>query len=215
MSKQKNKWISLIIIAILIGLIWRLEVEYYGWHGLIWISYFHLAIPVGFFIFMSWVNMTIKLNVLNRIYFNVVALIIGVTSFYLLFKSLEYNYSSGPSGLWLLFTTPRWEFYFYRYLPIGITLLLPISILLNVRLFGYYVSVRYLLLSIIGLVFSIPFSIIVLWVTNHIGGPNIIHAIKSGIVFPFIIISLGLLIVKAKRNIKETIAFTQNNNEKV
>jgi len=36
---------TLATIALLIALIWRLEVEFRGWDGLTWIGYFHLAIP--------------------------------------------------------------------------------------------------------------------------------------------------------------------------
>mgnify|MGYP001797487838 CR=1 FL=1 len=38
---------SLALLAILCGLLWRLEVEYQGWAGLKWVSYFHWAAPLA------------------------------------------------------------------------------------------------------------------------------------------------------------------------
>lgn len=50
MNKLINVYplISLLFLAVFLGLLWRIEVEVHGWQGLIWVSYFHVAVPVGF-----------------------------------------------------------------------------------------------------------------------------------------------------------------------
>ena len=45
--QDKPAILSLITLSILAGLLWRLEVEYHGWAGLIWLTYFH-------FVFFQW-----------------------------------------------------------------------------------------------------------------------------------------------------------------
>ncbi len=41
------------ITAILVALVWRVEVELRGWDGLGWIGYNHLAIPLGGLLFLA------------------------------------------------------------------------------------------------------------------------------------------------------------------
>lgn len=46
---------------------------------------------------------------------------------------------------------------------------------------------------------AFPIALLLLWVTDHRGGPDTIHAIKSGFVFPLIAFALGLPITMRKR----------------
>jgi hypothetical protein len=46
---------TLLITALLIALVWRVEVELRGWDGLGWLGYTHLAIPLGGMLFLGWV----------------------------------------------------------------------------------------------------------------------------------------------------------------
>jgi hypothetical protein len=200
MNDHKIKFISLITIAIFTGLLWRWEVDYHGWRGLTWISYFHFALPAGFLLFILWVNVCLMIRISARLILNLLAGFSGVLNYYLAVKSLAYNYSRGPEGLWLLFTTSGWEFQFYKYIAPGMIILLPLSIYLAFRLIKFQIPVKYLLFSITGLILSFPLSITILWIINHKGGPDIIHSVKSGIVFPFILFSLGLPIVYAEKN---------------
>jgi hypothetical protein len=43
---------------------------------------------------------------------------------------------------------------------------------------------------------SFPIAIMLLWTIRHIGGANIINAIKSGYVLPIVVFSLGLPLIK-------------------
>ena len=63
---------------------------------------------------------------------------------------------------------------------------------------------RYLILTPLLFATAFPIAIFLLWLTNHRGGPNVIHAIKSGFVFPFLLIAAGLPFLGGKRKETET-----------
>ena len=65
-------------------------------------------------------------------------------------------------------------------------------------LFGFVISRKHTFKAI-GLMFlSTPIAMLFLWLVGHKGGPNLIHAIKSGFIIPFLVFSVGYLVLKAK-----------------
>lgn len=50
--------LQLLVLSVGLGLLWRLEVAWHGWEGLIWIGYVHLAVPVGVVAFLVWLATT-------------------------------------------------------------------------------------------------------------------------------------------------------------
>ncbi|MEZ4320718.1 MAG: hypothetical protein R3F61_24770 [Myxococcota bacterium] len=50
--------VDLLLLAALLGAFWRAEVEWHGWHGLIWVQYFHWVVPVGVLAFLAWLGQT-------------------------------------------------------------------------------------------------------------------------------------------------------------
>jgi hypothetical protein len=50
--------------------------------------------------------------------------------------------------------------------------------------------------GILGYAAAFPLALLLLMATHHRGGPNTIHAVKSGFVFPIIAFSLGLPLMK-------------------
>ena len=45
----------LVRVGLLAGGLWRAELEWHGWTGLLWLGYFHLAVPAGAAAFIAWV----------------------------------------------------------------------------------------------------------------------------------------------------------------
>ncbi|MFM7023289.1 MAG: hypothetical protein ACKOXB_09940 [Flavobacteriales bacterium] len=185
MNKTIKKYplASLIVTAILCGFLWRVEVEYHGWQGLIWISYFHMAIPVGFTLFLLWTNLLLDMSIKKRMLFIATALLYGIIIFHLLGISLTYMFAGGPSGFLLLMQTPRWLFNSLRYSIFILVPFIPTGAYFIMRIFKKKVAVKFLLLSIFGFVASIPIAIFLLEIINHKGGadPILNFLQKSGL----------------------------------
>lgn len=49
---------ELFALALALTLLWRVELEWHGWHGLIWVGYTHWAVPIGAALFLGWVSRT-------------------------------------------------------------------------------------------------------------------------------------------------------------
>ena len=204
-SLLKNKFLTLTITSIIIGVIWRIEVEFHGWEGLIWISYSHIAVPTGLILFMIWGNLNINIAFRKRILLNIVGVLFGILMFYLIKLSLTYNFSGGLS-YFFLWTLPKWKglIYLYMYSIFILIPLLPVGTYLILNIFKQKIKIIYLILSILFIISSVPISLYLLKLTNHKGYHNLIHTIKSGIIIPFIVFSIGFLMVKIDKiaNIK-------------
>ena len=202
--KNKLPIISLTILSIIIGLLWRMEVEYHGWTGLIWLSYFHFAIPIGFILFLAWGNYFINIDLKKRILLNVLAIIYGVLFYYGLGTSLTYNFSSEASGFLMVMQTSEWKLNLIRFSILFLIPFIPIGTYLILKLFKTMPKLKYLMISIVGIIISIPLSVLILKILNHKGGQDLIHSIKSGILKPFWVFSIGLLIIGEKTRTKNT-----------
>lgn len=195
---EKHTWFSLIIVALACGILWRVEVEYHGWKGLIWLSYFHYAIPVGFGLFLLWVNWIVSTNWKTRMGLNLFLIGCSLLLYYALEKTFIYNYSRGPLAMALYFLTPKWQFYLYRYLIIIAILIVIPGAYFILRINNLYLPKAYFGISVLGFIAAIPVSLLILSVSNHKGGSDIIHAFKSGVVIPFLVVSLGILFIGIK-----------------
>ncbi|WP_157491235.1 hypothetical protein [Flammeovirga sp. SJP92] len=193
--REKSPIISLFVLSILVGLIWRMEVEYHGWAGLTWVAYFHLAIPTGFCLFLTWANFFVKLDLKKRILINSISLIYGLIIYYVLETSLYYNFASGPLGFLLVMEIPEWKLNLIRFSLLLIIPFIPLGAFLILKLFRLEPNRKFLIISIISIVISIPLSVLMLEISNHKGGHDLIHSIKSGILIPFWVYSVGLLII--------------------
>jgi len=202
---NKSALISLIALSILIGLLWRMEVEYHGWAGLKWLSYFHLAIPAGICLFLAWANFFVKLELKEKLFINILSLLYGGLIYYGLATSLTYNFAGGPSGLFLSMQTPQWAFDLLRLSILFIVPIMPTGSFLILKLFRREPTFKFLILAIAGVIISIPLSIFILGIVEHKGGHDFIHAIKNGILFPFWVFSIGILILEQRTPEAETI----------
>lgn len=193
---QKNPLLSLVLVALISGILWRLELEYHGWGGLIWLSYFHLAIPIGFVLFLYWANQFVELSWLRRIVFNVVSLVFATVLYWCLAISLRYTFAPGPLAFLRDMESSWWELLLHRYSILILLPIIPIGSFLIVKIFRKDLGFKNLILCTIGLIVSIPISILLLILVNHIGSHDFIHALKSGFAIPFLVFSMGMLVVK-------------------
>jgi hypothetical protein len=187
--------LSLIVVALLCGLIWRLEVDHHGWEGLKWLSYFHVAIPAAFGLFLIWSNLFVRLPWHRRLIINSIAIIYGFLIYYFLVSSLVYQFNTGPSALFMRMSTPYWKHILYQNLSFVLIPFLPLGTFLILRLFGKKVPVPALITAIVCIIFSGAVAEMLLLLVQHRGGHDYIHAIKSGFLIPFWVFSIGLIIV--------------------
>ncbi|UTW61427.1 hypothetical protein KFE98_15625 [bacterium SCSIO 12741] len=197
---KNNPLLSLILSGLLAGLIWRLEVEYHGWAGLKWISYFHYSIPAGILLFFVWSNAQIQLTAKKRLFFNLSGLVFTVVVLGLLELSLRGAFISGPSAFIHHMTAPRWLLFASQYGILILLPLIPIGLFFMIRLFGMRPPYRNLFFSLAGLVVSVPICVLLLDLVNHRGGADEIHALKSGFIVPFWFFFLGILFYQSITN---------------
>lgn len=191
-------YLSLIFVSILCGTFWRIEIELHGWKGLIWLSYFHLAIPIGFALFLIWGNIQFHLSLKRRLQINFLAIIYGVLITFLLSSS---SYVSYPVELIVVEGIPHWLKRIYKVSFLLLIPLIPAGVYLVLKLFNIQPNLKGLLLAIIGFVISFPASILILKMVNHIGSHDMIHAIKSGVLIPFWVFSIGILLINRNSKI--------------
>ena len=197
-TQRIKQSISLIFSALIIGLIWRLEVEYQGWAGLIWLSYFHWAIPIGFILFLVWANMQFRMQLNKRIVLNFSATIYGILLYFGLSITLSFYFIGGPTGILLNSQIPEWLSYALQWAFFPLILLHPIGAYLLLKLFNKTPTPKYLLCSIVGFILSVPLAVLVLELVQHKGGQDIIHTLKSGVLIPFWVFSFGTLLLGQK-----------------
>ena len=190
----KYPYISLTLLALICGILWRFEIEYHGWAGLGWLSYFHLAAPVGFILFLAWANAFVKMRHGKRLLLNASALLLGIISYYLIqFVSIL---SYGRS---LIFTLSQMQFILIHCAFIMSIPFFPTSMFSLLRGFQIKLKVRYLFIAIVGMLIGIPLSIGLLEFTDHKGGSDIIHTIKSGFLIVIWTFCMGLLMLSIQK----------------
>ncbi len=194
------RYITLFIIAILCGAIWRIEVEYHGWNGLNWIGYYHWAVPISLIIFLFWANLLFDFSLKKRLAINAAALLISAFLLYWLSKFLVFLFNAGPSAMLMHFQMGEWTRLFYSYAIYILIPLFPISAAIILRLANVKCSWYYVAISVIAMFLSIPLACYILDWTNHIGGANYIHAIKSGVLIPFSLFSMGFVLIQTNKD---------------
>lgn len=210
MNKLINAYplISLLFLAVFLGLLWRIEVEVHGWQGLIWVSYFHVAVPVGFGLSLLWANVLVDIDWKKRIALNLATMVFGLLMYVGLVTSLTFNFAVGSFGFWLLIKTSEREQNFYRFLIFFLIPLVPIGAYLLLKAVRRNPPIKFLAFAVLGIICSIPISVLLLKVFDHKGGADLIHTIKSGALVPFWVFSLGVLVVFIPKG-------TKNNSSQV
>ena len=198
---QTYKLFSLIVFSISTGIVWRLEVEFHGWDGLIWIGYFHYAVLGAIVFFLLWLNLSLKFDSLRRLLFTVTGIITALFFVTLYYLSLSATMTRNP----LVFV------YLNKGAPLEILLhsgfllippLIPMVSALISRLFGIKCNVFFVGVSTIMMIVSPLLSEYILDWTHHRGGADYIHAIKSGYLIALWFFALGLTFIGSKRKVE-------------
>lgn len=194
MNGLNQRWLpgfTLLCLALFSGLAWRAELELRGgWAGLTWVRYFHWAVPccvLAFLIWAVWVAcvqwpsfFALALLVLSTAAYAVLDSAIRVVFFtrFLMGDSIvEAHYQR----VWMIVLAAPW-----------VWALLPLMFGALCRVFGVWVPIWAMLLSSVLFVLSWPLAIFVREFFDHRGDADLIHALKSGFVVPFLVFSLGL-----------------------
>ncbi|MFO0649356.1 MAG: hypothetical protein U0326_24145 [Polyangiales bacterium] len=179
--------LSLVAVAVVSGLLWRAEVELHGWAGLAWTGYFHLAVPASVALFLGWVAWWIDAPTRAHRIRAVVALAL-------------YAAAAVPATEWSLRIAFGcfgflWDFW---WLALWWWLLAPTTVA------GLLVACRAppgwrRWLASQALFALAPWlATIAIGVFPQHGHSDLIHAVKSGAIVPFLVVALGVG-VRARR----------------
>jgi len=200
-KSKSSAYISLVCFSILSIVIWRTEVEFHGWKGLIWLSYFKMSIPICLSLFVIWINVFFTFgSIAERGKINVVLVIWVLIGTIAAIATLELTFITGPSAMFLFVSD--YDIILLRAMQLCV-LLLPLIALFSLRLLRIRIPVIYISISYFLFLAAFPISTFLLDVLNHKGSPDFIHAVKSGFVFPILFFSLGLPLIysfKHERN---------------
>lgn len=204
---NKYRYLSLVLLAVLCGLLWRWELEYHGWAYLNWITYFHWAIPASFALFLIWANAFVTLTTKARILINLGAIGYGILIYYLVYISLVTAHSRGSILLSNDISTFTFALIIIGQLLIVPTI--PVCIFLVLKKIKQAPKPSYLIMSIVGVVLSAPIAEWLLAYTNHIGSDDFIHTIKSGYLMALLTFSFGLVFMGIRHKKEQELAAYQ------
>ncbi len=194
---NKKSVLSLIIIGILSGIIWHIEIICYGWAGLIWTTYFHLAIPISVFMLLIWLFIVKQnANIQRRILFIISAFLVSMIVYVLSSIFMEITFSAGPNAILSLFFSIDKACFILVYLSYFLPVIIAALTYFVTRIFFQGTKVRYFFISCAMVYLSIPLSLLFLgFIGNKIYGFTIqtdfLHSVKTGIIIPFMIFSIG------------------------
>jgi len=205
MNERGQCWlpgVTLLLLALSSCIAWRAELELRGgWAGLAWIGYFHWAVPICTFAFFLWVLWVARVRQPFPFAFSLLAFCVAA---YLAVDFVFHLYFvSGPSALVTVafFGSDDFDAGFRRLwiLLFAVPLfwaLLPLAFCGLCRGFGVPITTRAALSSAVLFVVSWPLAIFVRTFFEQRGAADLIHALKSGFVIPFLVVSLGVPLLR-------------------
>lgn len=205
MNHRLHTWlpgITLLLLALASGVAWRAELELRGgWQSLKWIGYFHWAVPVCVLAFIVWVVSCVRVQrpwlfAAVLVWFASISHVALKIALPLYFGGGFYemhamtilgfgNFNAGQDRLWILW----WGLPLFWFL-------IPLAFCLFCRVFGAHITIARALASAVLFTVSWPFAIFVRGFFEDRGSPDLIHALKSGFVVPFLVLSLGLPLLR-------------------
>lgn len=185
---RASRWLSLVAVGVVSGLLWRAEVEHHGWAGLGWTGYFHLAVPASVALFLGWVAWWIDAPTRAHRIRAVVALAL-------------YAAAAVPATEWSLrIAFGRFSFLWgFWWLALWWWLLAPTTVA------GLLVACRAppgwrrWLASQALFALSPWLATIVITAFPQHGHSDLIHAVKSGAIVPFLVVALGVGVTVRRR----------------
>jgi hypothetical protein len=185
LSPARLKWAPflLLLIGLISALLWRIELEVrWGWPGIEWISGPHISALIMLIVFSVWVYMFAPCRLdLSRLLRSLIVFSGGVLSYLLWGFAWSIWRARFPTGL---------------FLPIACLFVTVLGIPWTICFVAWCFHPRFrhwnwLLVPLLFLL-SFPVSILLLKITDHPGGADAIHAVKSGFVFIGFALAAGL-----------------------
>lgn len=201
-SRQLFKTLALFIVAYLTAIMWRIEVELHGWGGLSWIQYFHWAIPGNIGLFAGWLGIYSNLpSFKSRLKLAGFFLLASPILYWLLGFAFSHFFITGSTAFLAL---GQYGFFLFSFFHRSIFIIYPgifLFFLIVARKFGFRLNWRTYCFSALFFLGAFPMAIICLKVFEpSITTPDAIHAIKSGYLFPFMVIGSGLPFLSSSNN---------------
>jgi hypothetical protein len=185
---RTSPWFSLVAVGVLAGFLWRVEVEHRGWAGLTWTGYFHLAVPAGVALFLAWVAWWIDAPTRAHRLRAVVALAL-------------YAAAAVPATEWSLRVAfGRFGFLWgFWWVALWWWLLAPTTVAGLLVACRARPGWRRWLASQTLFALAPWLATIAIEVFPQHGERDLIHALKSGILVPFLVVALGVAVPTRKR----------------
>lgn len=180
MTAPTRARLALLAVALLAALGWRLELEYRGWHGLVWITYCHYAIPVGALLFAAWLYRYAPVR--RPAVLALGSLLLTAAAYHGLYVALHILYSRWPLDQYV---------YAFGYLcGFAALFLYPLTHWGLARLLGHRPRLWPTLAAFALYLAAIPLTLTLLDAIGQTSS-DLLHAIKSGLVIPPLILTLG------------------------
>jgi hypothetical protein len=191
--------LTLISFAVASGIVWRQEVELNGWEGLKWISYFHWAIPIGIILFAIWLAVfSGVVDKQKRLWLGGLFLLSSIPLYIIVSLSFSFFFVTGPSAFSMM---GNLGMPLFSLLNVSILFIYPSLLLLawfTAKRFGMRMSWVIYLLSAAVFMGAFPLAIFLVAIAEKGINPDAIHAIKTGYIFPLMMIGLGIPFIPRK-----------------
>lgn len=202
-TKKKEAYFFLLLASCLSFCIWRYEIEYHGWSGLIWLTYFRKAIPVCLLLFVTWFVRYVQVEPRRlKALYTLLLVLIGSIVVYTFIALLYFLFRRDGYNLMTAYSTSAWRttvvsFFTYVLLPF-----FPLLLFLTLRQFRFNIPFRYILLSQ-GLFLAAPFlGIALIHLVPWKALPDFIHVFKTGYIFPFWFFAIGFPLIHCQQATK-------------
>ncbi len=205
MDNRLRRWlpsVTLVALALGAGAGWRMELELRGgWAGLAWLGYFHWAVPVFVGGFVLWSAVFGEVERRTALLVTLVGFSIG--AYLLCVVALGLFFATGPSaaiaslqlGMGNIEIGLR-RFEVAHWAILVIWPLIPIAFCHLLRRFGTPITPFRAMCSSTFFVLSWPVAVFVRGFFERSGSSDLIHALKSGFVVPFLVVSLGIPLLR-------------------
>lgn len=191
---------SLALFGLISGIIWRVEVEIQGCEGLKWLSYQHWAIPIGIILFAIWLALFSKVPaVRTRYWLAGLFLVISIPLYFLMSTSFSYFFISGPSAFVSMASLGTTLFFILRFSILFVYPTVLVLAWITAKQCGLQLNWFSLALSAFFFMGAFPFAMLIIAVLERNIDVSAIHAIKTGWVFPFMMIGLGIPFLSPQR----------------
>lgn len=193
--------IYLLLLGLLLGFIWRIEVEYYGWEGLIWLGYSHASIRIGGLLFALWLWLSTRKLINKSVKLSLIFILWGMVAISILYIVSYSYFVIGPLAFMNLLTFGSAFLVMKTVAPFVWSLTILTLYWIYSKFFKFP-----LLVGFIGFLiwtFSWHLGLLIISVIPENGWPDLLHSLKTGWMIPFSVLGVGLPIAFIESNQKK------------